>query len=286
MAVAQQSGAALEVVRLGWGWEEDSEGGEMINTRNNLGTRGGSDLRALALGLTLAIAALALLARGGAAQRFAERFDFVGTVVDAENGEVLVGAWVSLVGSDWGSITDDRGRFRIPDLAPGRLGLAVEQLGYEELTWEGEIAQADGLLELRLTPQPLVLEGLQIVSDRFRSRRAAVATSVFAYDKGDLSTTSQQTALDFIRFRSGTSFVSCAGRRGDTCILVRGRLVEPVVYIDEAPVLGGLEYLDTFGPHELYMIEIYAGGRHIRVYTPRFMERSAKRRLQPIALLF
>ena len=197
-----------------------------------------------------------------------------------------MGARVSLVGSDWGSITDDRGRFRIPDLAPGPLALSVEQLGYEELRWEGEIARADGALELRMTPQPLVLDGLRVVSDRFRSRRAAVATSVFAYDRRDLSTTPQRTALDFITLRSGASFVNCAGRRGNRCLFVRGRLVEPVVYIDEAPVVGGLAYLDSFGPHELYMIEIYGRGRHIRAYTPAFMKRSAKRRLQPIALLF
>ena len=58
------------------------------------------------------------------------------------------------------------------------------------------------------------------------------------------------------------------------------------MYLDEVPVLGGLEYLDTFAPHELHMIEVFAGGRHIRAYTPRFMERAAKQRLSPIALLF
>ena len=58
------------------------------------------------------------------------------------------------------------------------------------------------------------------------------------------------------------------------------------MFIDEAQVLGGLEYLDSFAPHELYMVEIFGNGRHIRAYTPRFMERAAKQRLNPIALLF
>lgn len=258
----------------------------MINTRNNLGTRGYGDRRTLVFGLVLAIVALALLARDGMAQQVAEPFELMGTVVDADNGQALAGAWVSLVGSEWGSVTGARGRFRIPDMDAGPLALSVEQLGYETLMWEGEVAEADGLLQLELTPEPLVLQGLQVVTDRFRSRRNAVATSVFAYDLNDLTTSAQQTALDFITLRAGSTSVSCAGRRGSTCLIVRGRLVEPVVYIDEVPFLGGLDYLDSLQPHEFYMIEIFSGGRHIRAYTPRFMERAAKQRLQPIALLF
>ena len=60
----------------------------------------------------------------------------------------------------------------------------------------------------------------------------------------------------------------------------------PEVWIDEAPVVGGMDYLRTVRPYELYMVEVYAGGRQIRAYTPRFMERAAKTRLQPIAFVF
>lgn len=257
----------------------------MINTRNNLGTRG-SQRTATAFGIALAIAALALLARDGLGQEMAEPFDLVGTVVDADNGQALVGAWVAIVGSKWGSVTNDRGMFEIPDVGAGPISLAVEQLGYETLEWEGDVQTGLEPLELRLAPEPFVLEGLQVVTDRFRSRRNAIASPVHAYDKAALTTTAQRTALEFITQRSGSPEIYCAGRRGDRCLIVRGRVVEPVVYIDESRVLGGLGYLDTFAPHDLYMVEVYGGGRHIRAYTPRFMERAAKTRLTPIALLF
>lgn len=257
----------------------------MINTRNNLGSRGLGDRRSLVVGLALAVVAIALLATEAFAQTAAEPFEVVGSVVDAENGQALIGAWVAIEGSDWGSVTDDRGRFRIPDMTEGTLSLTVEQLGYETLTWQGDV-RAGVPLALRAEPEPMVLEGLQVVTDRFETRRRAVATSVFAFGPKELSTTSQRTALEFVEVRSGASSVRCNGRRGDTCLYVRGRVVEPVVYLDEMPVLGGLEYLDAFRPHELYMVELYSGGRHIRAYTPRFMERAAKSRLTPIALLF
>lgn len=255
----------------------------MINATNELGTRL-THRGATVIGILLMLAALALLARGAAAQ--STSFDLMGAVVDADAGTPLVGAWVSITGSEWGSITDERGRFRIPDIDAGPVSLSVEQLGYETLVWEGRISESDGLLQLALTPTPVVLEGLQVVTDRFRARRNAVATTVLAFDMADLSTTSQQTALDFVTLRAGTWATRCRGRFSDTCLYVRGRAVEPAVYIDEVPVLGGLDYLAHFAPWELYMIEVYGGGRHIRAYTPQFMERAAKQRLSPIPLHF
>lgn len=257
----------------------------MLNSTNNLGTRGLGDRVAFMVGVGLALVAIALLARSARGQDVHEPFQLVGSVVDAQSRQVLVGAWVTFSGSDWGSITDDRGRFRLPDVTEGPLALTVEQLGYETLYWEGDVRQADGSVTLALNPQPIVLEGLRVVTDRFRARRNAVATTVFAYGPSELSTTTQTTALDYIRLRTGSGTQYCNGRRGDTCLYIRGRLVEPVVYIDEAPMLGGLSYLESFSPHDLYMIEVYGGGRHIRAYTPGFMERAAKVRLSPIPLM-
>ena len=212
-----------------------------------------------------------------------DSFQLFGQVVDAETGVALQGAWVGITGTDWGSITDSDGRFRIPDLDPGRLSLTVEQLGYETLEWSGDVVSGEDLLLIQLSAQPILLEGLEVVTDRFRSRRRAAATSVFAYDAGDLSTATEQTALDFVRFRT-SGLVPCNGRWGSTCLWVRGRATEPTVYVDEMPLLGGLTYLETFAPWEFYMIEIYGQGRHIRAYTPQFMKRAAEIRLLPLPL--
>lgn len=255
----------------------------MIDARNGLGTRA-AGRGAIAFALA-ALAGLAGTAHAQSAQEQAP-FDVMGTVVDGDNGGVLAGAWVRISGSEWGSITDDRGRFRLPDLDPGRLELTVEQLGYETLTWAGDVGDGNGLLRLELTPSPVLLEGLQVVTDRFRARRNAVATPVRAFDAAALSSTAQETALDFVALRAGTWITPCAGRYGDRCIHLRGRSVEPTVYVDEMPMLGGLEYLAHIPPYELHMIEVYGNGRHIRAYTPQFMERAAKQRLQPVALLF
>jgi hypothetical protein len=258
----------------------------MINTRNTLGSGSHPTLRALLLGVVFAIAALALLARVGSTQErddsgVVEELDVFGQVVDAASGERLVGAWVGITGTDWGSISNAEGRFRIPDLQPGPLSLTVEQLGYETREWRGEVTPDNELLLVELQPRPVILEGLEVVTDRFRSRRMAATTRVVAYDASDLTRATERNALEYVRYRT-SGIVSCNGRRGNSCVLVRGRSVEPVVYLDEAPLLGGLEYLETLQPWELHMIEVYGGGSHIRAYTPRFMERAAESRLLPL----
>lgn len=263
----------------------------MFNAQNALGRIQGRASRSVAMGLGLALAALLVLAMGSAAQdaqatEGSGQFTLFGELVDAESGQQLAGAFVGLTGSEWGSITNEEGRFRIPETVAGELGLTVELLGYEKLEWVGDVANGDELLVIALSPEPVVLEGLKVVTDRFRSRRNGAAVSAFAYDAEDLSSTAAQNAVEFIEFNSAAWLTPCNGRRSDRCLFVRGRTVEPVVYVDEVPMMAGLEYLEAFQPWEFHMIEVYAGGRHIRAYTPAYMERAAKGRIAPIALGF
>lgn len=240
--------------------------------------------RTSALGLAALVTAL--LARNASAQQVAE-FDLTGSVV-GERGDPLVGAFVSFAGADWGALTGDDGVFRIPDVVEGRVELEVEQLGYETLRWAGDVGPGSGPLVLRMEPRALMLEGLTVVTDRFRSRRNATATSVRAWDREKLATSPYQTAAQFVSARAGLSTVPCRSLLTHTsvCLRSRGRIVAPSVYVDEAPVFAGMEYLDAMEPHELYLVEVYGGGRHIRVYTQQFMERAARTRLQPVAFIW
>jgi len=257
----------------------------MTLSRWSLVSREGARARALTA-IVLVVLAIALMASRSFAQEASTvtSFDLVGHVLDDE-GRPLVGAFVALADSDWGSLTNEDGRFLIPDLYEGTVDLRVEQLGYEPLVWRGYV-RAEEPVELRLTARPIVLEGLLVVTDRFRSRRNGTATSVRWFDRAALATSVQNTALDFVTTRAGLTRYACNGRYSTSCLLIRGRLAEPIVYVDEVPVIGGMEYLEAIQPHELYMIEVYGAGRHIRAYTPQFMERAAKQRLHPIALLF
>lgn len=233
-----------------------------------------------------AVLATALTAEGALAQEPAAevRFDLTGTVI-AQSGALAVGAFVSLEGEDWGTLTNAAGRFVLPGVRAGEVTLTVELIGYETLTWTGTVE--DGAqLTLALASKPIVLEGLTVLADRFESRRRATATSVRWFDRTTLASSPYPTALDFLAGRGGLARVTCRGTWSSECVLARGRVVEPSVWVDEARHIGGLDYLRTLQPHELYMVEVYAGGRHIRAYTHRYMEWAAAGRALPMALLF
>jgi len=211
--------------------------------------------------------------------------DLVGVVVDAESGRPLVGAFVALVGSGRGSATGAEGRFVLPgDLHAGvdePLTLEVRMLGYETLEATREASEETSPPTLRLRPDPIVLEGLTVMTDRFRARRRAVATSVRAYDREELSTTAARDVVDFIRGRAG---VPLTRQRGQWLVWSRGRLVQPTVWVDEHPFPGGLDFLALHQPHEIYLVEVYGFGRHIRVYTNQYMERVSTGRMFPVLM--
>lgn len=238
----------------------------------------------------LALALLTLLAWVGPVTAQADASDaaITGRVLDASSGEPVDQAMVSLESLGWGVFTDGRGRFRMSDVPSGTGVLLVERLGYGSATVDVEVGREGADVTVRLPPDPVVLEGVSVVTNRFERRRKATSVSVRAFDQSDLLSSGVfPSVLDFIETRAGVPMVDCPPRaRSFNCVLVRGQRREVGVYIDEAPAVGGLDQLETYRPGDFYMIEVFAGGRHIRAYTHSFMRRAAQSRLYPIPLFF
>ena len=211
-----------------------------------------------------------------------------GSVVDASSGEPVSQAMVSVEEASWGVFTGSDGTFRIEGVAPGSHVLVAERLGYRPTTTRIAVGDVDEAgIELRMDPDPLLLEGVQVVSNRFKRRRNATATSVDAFQQDDLLGSQYVSVAEFIEARAGVPMVNCPARFLQfDCALVRGRAQPVSVYIDEAPVFAGLDQLDAYLPGDLYLLEIYGRGRHIRAYTHGFIERAAERRIWPIPLFF
>lgn len=223
----------------------------------------------------------------GAAQTSAgdrEKVEVLGWVVDARNREPIPATFVHLEGHEIGSLTEEEGRFRLElteEEASGRVTLVAEALGYEAFEWSGRLP--DGYLVLDLEPRPEVLEGLEVVVDRFERRRRAVPTSFRVFDQFDLARSTQPSILDHVRAHTGVQIVTCPRRaREQWCVWRRGGRRGVQVYIDEFATIGGMGWLETLSPADVYMVEVYDRGTHIRVYTRQFMENAAKMRLLPV----
>ncbi len=233
-----------------------------------------------------AIAAAAGLALPAAAQDEQptckdDQARIVGVIVDASTDMPLAGAHVSVEASDWGSLTTDNGRFLLCEIGDGTHQVTAERLGYVTLQSWVEADASGEPVALHMRPDPILLEGLEIVTDRFERRRRAAATRVRAFDQEDLASSGYWSAADFIDMRAGIMSTQCGIGR---CIYYRGRVVNPRVYLDEFPLIGGWSHLESIPTNQLYMIEVYRRGTHIRAYTHNFMKRAARTRLAPVMI--
>lgn len=205
----------------------------------------------------------------------------VGLVVDASTAAPLEGALVSAAESSQAWLTTDSGRFLLCEVGPGTHGVTAERLGYETLTVQVTAAAAGNVVRLRMEPRPILLEGLEIVMDRFSHRRRAAATAVRAYDQAAIARSGHGAAGDFVMSRPGVFMAPCGANR---CIFYRGTRVIPQVFLDEVPLAGGWSHFETLPTSLLYMVEVYRKGTHIRAYTHAFMERAAQNRLAPLPI--
>jgi hypothetical protein len=235
------------------------------------------------LALTLGVGVGGLRAQA----REREENVLLGRVIDATTGTPLVGAFVHLDGEDWGVLTGEEGAFRLTGTPTGILSVVVEQLGYVKGVHTARVEEGAAPILLALEPDPVLLEGIQVVTDRFERRRRSLAIPSQAFDREDLVTSPAFTVLDFVAARTLLQPVRCGTLSFDgICAYVRGSLRPVSVYVDEAPMLGGLDYLDMIEPYELQRVEVYRNGTHIRLYTQAFMERAGKIRLTPLAALW
>jgi hypothetical protein len=242
------------------------------------------------LPLSLAVLLVLLSAPGLLAQERdtpAVSGDFHGVVLDSESGHPVHGVEVYLPDRTIGYLTREDGRFRIPDIPAGALYVEVRRIGYADLDLRLDLEDSFPEVEIHLPPNPVVLEGFEVVVDRFERRRRSAPTSIRVVRESELKTAPAMSAADMVFERVATRATPCPAHFHQRwCVRVRGRPVVPVVYIDESPALGGVEQLATYRPQDFYMVEVYGSGRHVRAYTHHFMERAARNRLSPIPLFF
>lgn len=231
-----------------------------------------------------------------------------GVVVDALHGDVLPNSIVLLADENRGTLTDTLGRFSFPNVRFGPQLLAVKQYGYEEANLDLDLLEGHGPVRVELRPGPIALEGFAIVADnlaamdrQITSRRNAYGGAARAIPQAYLAAAAALDVVDVLRTRGGLQLHRCSSLRTGPatsfrpsgggsavgrCVRRRRSFVRPRVYIDEAPIIGGLEFLAMFRPYELYLVEVYSSGLEIRAYTHWFVERMAARPrgLWPIGL--
>lgn len=223
------------------------------------------------------LAAVALTASPAAAQRAIVR----GTVVDAQTGRPVPGATVHL-GDDHSAIADAGGRFEIRRVRPGLQTVWARGLGYGVGASELEVPEDSIRVELAIDPDPVQLAALVATVNRFEVRTRGYARSLRVFREADLRSSAAGDMREFVRSRAGMRRVVCGEAR--YCVSRRGQISEPLVFLDETRLLGGMNILSAYRPHEISRVEVYAGGAQVRVYTRSFMDWAARTNYRPVPL--
>jgi hypothetical protein len=220
-----------------------------------------------------------------------------GDVVDAQTGARLSGVVVEVAPGAQKVATDAAGAFRL-SLRTGRdYMLTLSRLGYEEQSVVVSV-QAGGALEpmtVSMTAEPLVLEAVEVLVDRFEDRRHRTPMSSYVLRRDRLARSGGSDLAQVVRSAAMLMTASCEGAStrgrfagfgispvpGMYCIRYRGDVVVPRVYIDDRLVLGGVDELASYSPWDVHHVEIYQRGLMISVYTLGYVESLArgKRRL-------
>lgn len=238
------------------------------------------------MSLAFAAAALAVTCLPTHAQDPPNEGVLAGVVVDAVTGDPISGALVVLDDERRAVLTDSRGAFDFGSMEGGPVSLVARRYGYEMRGMDAVLPTGGVLqLEIPLPPEAVLLDGFDVVTERLqtmdqrlRSRRNATAASVRAFEQERLVQSTSRDFLEFLRFEASLHTQPCGWRSfAAQCVSRRGRLVAPRVYIDEVPIMGGLDHLASFQPYDLYLVEVYSSGQEIRAYTHLFMDRMAHR---------
>ena len=141
-----------------------------------------------------------------------------GQVVDAANGQPIVGAQVSVVGGTSGSLTDARGNFSVA-VPSGRHSIVVQFIGFETRSIGG--VQAGESITVELTSTAVVLRGVNVTVSRGREQRTDLAPAhVITVDAETIERLGATTVVDYIRGEPGVDAIQTGIFQSNT--VVRG----------------------------------------------------------------
>ncbi len=215
----------------------------------------------------------------------------VGYVVDRNTRSPLDATVIELPEAGLRVLTDSQGRFALSGLQRGKHEVLVRRLGYNEYRTTWTLEKNLTTITIALGVQPIALEGVTAHGYTFAGeierRRRSIGISSRTIARDLLQVTGARDAAEAAAQLAGVWRVPCPTEAplGGDCALVRGRVISPTVYIDERRAFG-LSELEMYNPRDLFLIEVYGGGSHIRAYTTWFVDREGRRGRRVLEPLF
>jgi len=164
-----------------------------------------------------------------------------GAVRDAESGQPVVGANVTLRSTFIGAATDARGRFRLSRIPAGTCAVIVSMLGYERKTVEGVniVRGQTATVDVSLRPVPVQSDPVIITANRREQSLQEVPVSVATVTARSIADRNNITLDDALRYVPGVNVLSDQVNIRGSSGYNRGVGSRVLVLLDGMPYLTG-----------------------------------------------
>jgi TonB-linked SusC/RagA family outer membrane protein len=231
----------------------------------------------------LAVAAFAATATGVASQQTGT---VTGRIIDAATQQPLPGAQIVVVGTTLGTLTNQEGRFLIPNVPSGARQIRAVLLGYGQEVQDVNVpAGGTAVVDFELATSAIELEGLVVSTITGEAQRAReLGTNVGKIDvSSDIEATAVQTVSNVLGGRTeGVIVGNTGGAAGaGTRIRIRGANSinlsnEPLVFVDGVQIststralgVGGEDpsRLNDINPGDIESIDVIKGPAATGIY--------------------
>lgn len=209
-------------------------------------------------------------------------FTLAGEILDGLIDAPVIAAVIKVPALRRLAFTDVNGRFFFTDFPEGTWEIIVEHLGYNTVEGSVTVAEGNGLF-LRMTPNPVALEGLKVMtrSDRLLAERR----QRFPFRVTRISPTMLSEAINAdptaIFRRNSLSYISACpappSRATDwmtpDCVMKSGGAARIRIYLDEFPMAGGMTHLSAISTEMIHSMDWIPETAQLRVYTKAFIQR-------------
>ena len=133
-----------------------------------------------------------------------------GSIKDAETGQAVVGANVTLQGTFLGAATDANGKFSIARVPVGSYALTVSMIGYERIRLDGVKSVADEAttLDIQIHSSPIQSEPVIVTANRREQSFQEVPVSVATVSAKMIADRNNVTLDDALRYVPGVNMMS------------------------------------------------------------------------------
>lgn len=190
----------------------------------------------------------------------------VGKVTDAENGEALIGATVSVVGTTRGAVTDIDGKYSV-EVPAGSTQLRFAYTGYAE---EVVTLSASNVVDIAMKPGSVLEEVVVVGYGTVKSKEVTSAVASLKpkdFNKGNISDPAQ-----LLQGKIAGVTISRPGSdpNGEFTIRLRGLSslssgVSPLVVVDGIPGVN----LNLVDPNDIESIDVLKDGSAAAIYGTR-----------------